>query len=76
LRRLREQVSGRGDERLALLLAGVDMYVSIGHEWELLEIMRQFAHDAEDMVRNTPRASELKRLYELDDPGDGPAGKP
>jgi hypothetical protein len=64
LRRLREEVSQRGDERLALLLAGVDLYLSVGREWELLETMRKFAHEAEDMVRNTPTAAELKKLYE------------
>lgn len=69
LRRLREETSQRGDECLALLLAGVEMYISIGREFDLLEIMRQFAHDAEDMVRNTPTAAELKTLYERVDPG-------
>lgn len=69
LRRLREEAAERGDDCLALLLAGVDLYVSVGREWELLEIMRKFAHDAEDMIRNTPSASELKRLYERDDSG-------
>ncbi len=64
LRKLREEVRQRGDECLALLLAGIDMYVAIGREWELLEIMRKFAHDAEEMVRNTPTAAELKKLYE------------
>jgi hypothetical protein len=64
LRRLREEVSRRGDECLALLLAGVDLYASVGREWELLEIMRKFAHEAEEMVRNTPTAAELKKLYE------------
>ena len=64
LRRLRDEVSQRGDECLGLLLSGVDLYVSIGREWELLEVMRTFAHDAEEMVRNTPTASELKRLYD------------
>jgi hypothetical protein len=68
LQRLRQQASERGDECLALLLGGVELYVSIGREWELLETMRQFAHDAEDMVRNTPSASELKRLYEATGP--------
>jgi hypothetical protein len=67
LRRLRHEVSERGDDCLALLLAGVDMYVSIGREWELLEVMRKFAHEAEDMVRNTPSAAELRRLYEQED---------
>jgi hypothetical protein len=69
LRRLLEEVSQRGDECLALLLAGVDLYVSVGREWELLEIMRKFAHEAEEMVRNTPTAAELKRLYEQEDTG-------
>jgi len=67
LQRLREEVSQRGDECLAMLLAGVEVYASIGREWELLEIMRKFAHDAEEMVRNTPSAVELKKLYERED---------
>lgn len=69
LRRLRDEVRQRGDECLAMLLAGVDMYTAVGREWELLEIMRKFAHDAEDMVRNTPTALELKKLYERDEGG-------
>lgn len=67
LRRLREEVSQRGDECLAMLLAGVDLYTSIGREGELLEVMRRFAHDAEEMVRNTPSAAELKELYDQED---------
>jgi hypothetical protein len=66
---LREEVSQRGDECLALLLAGVEVYVSVGREWELLEVMRKFAHDAGEMVENTPSASDLKRLYEREDSG-------
>jgi hypothetical protein len=69
LHRLREEVKNRGDECLAMLLAGVDLYTTIGREWELLEIMRKFAHDAEEMVRNTPTAADLKRLYEREDAG-------
>jgi hypothetical protein len=69
LRQLRENVSRRGDECLSLLLAGIEMYVSIGREWELLEIMRKFAHDAEDMVRNTPTSAELRKLYDREDAG-------
>jgi hypothetical protein len=69
LRQLHEEVKQRGDECLAMLLAGVDMYVAVGREWELLEIMRKFAHDAEEMVRNTPSPAELKKLYERDDGG-------
>ena len=64
LRRLYEEVRQRGDECLAMLLAGVDMYTAVGREWELLETMRKFAHDAEEIVRNTPTATELKKLYE------------
>jgi hypothetical protein len=52
-----------------MLLAGVDLYTSVGREWELLEIMRKFAHDAEEMVHNTPSAAELKKLYERTDTG-------
>lgn len=67
LRELREKVTSRGDECLGLLLGGVDLYASMGREWELLEIMRRFAHEADEMVRNTPSAAELKNLYERDD---------
>ena len=69
LRRLCDETRQRGDECLALLLAGVDLYVSMGREWDLLEIMRKFAHDAEEMVNNTPSAADLKRLYEREGPG-------
>jgi hypothetical protein len=69
LRRLQREVKQRGDDCLAMLLAGVDVYAAVGREWELLEVMRNFAHEAEEMVRNTPSASELKRLYERDDGG-------
>lgn len=72
LRRLRKQVKERGDECLATLLAGVEMYIAVGREWELLEIMRKFAHEAEEMVRDTPSAAELKKLYERED-GEPPA---
>lgn len=71
LRRLHDEVKRRGDDCLAMLLAGVDMYAAVGREWELLEVMRQFAHEAEDMVRNTPSAAELKELYEREH-GDKP----
>lgn len=74
LRRLRAEASERGDECLAMLLGGVELYVSVGREWELLEIMRKFAHEAEEMVQNTPSASELKRLYERDDSAPGNTG--
>ena len=70
LRELQREVRERGDECLAMLLAGIDLYIAIGREWELLEIMRKFAHDAEDMVRNTPSVAELKKLYERTDEGE------
>jgi hypothetical protein len=73
LRRLRDEINRRGDECMALLLSGVDMYISVGREWELLEVMRKFAHEAEDMVRNTPSAADLQRLYDQDD--SGPPGE-
>jgi len=37
--------------------------------------MRKFAHEVEDMVRITPGAAVLKRLYERED-GDRPAYQP
>ena len=67
LRRLRAAIDRRGDKCLAMLLGGVELYVSVGREWELLERMRAFAHDAEEMVHNTPTANELRLLYEQDD---------
>jgi hypothetical protein len=67
LRQLREEIRERGDECLAMLLGGVELYVSVGREWDLLETMRSFAHEAEDMVRNTPSAADLKRLFERED---------
>jgi hypothetical protein len=57
----------RGDDCLALLLAGVHLYVTVGRELELLEVIRTFAHQAEHMVKNTPTANDLKRLYEQED---------
>ena len=72
LRRLQREVKQRGDDCLAMLLAGVDVYAAVGREWELLEVMRRFAHDAEEMVQNTPSAAELKKLYEREDGGQPP----
>jgi hypothetical protein len=67
LRRLREEVGRRGDKCLAMLRAGVEVYTSVGREMELLEVMRKFAHDAREMVHNTPTAAELRKLYERED---------
>jgi hypothetical protein len=68
LRKLRDTAAERGDDCLATLLAGVDLYVSLGREIELLEVMRSFAHEVREAVENTPSAEDLKRLYEMDDP--------
>lgn len=67
LRRLQSEIRQRGDECLATLLAGVEMYAAIGREWELLEIMRNFAHNAQEMVHNTPSAADLQKLYDRKD---------
>ncbi|HXJ44324.1 MAG TPA: hypothetical protein VNH18_33865 [Bryobacteraceae bacterium] len=67
LRRLQQEAGQRGDACLSMLLAGVGMYIAVGREWELLETMRKFAHDSEEMVRNTPSAQDLKMLYERED---------
>jgi hypothetical protein len=61
-------VTERGDRCLGLLLAGLEVYMAVGREAELLEIMRKFADDAEEMVQNTPTAAQLRMLYEREDP--------
>jgi hypothetical protein len=73
LRRLQDEVKQRGDDWLAMLLAGIDIYTAVGREWELLEIMRKFALDGQEMVRNTPTAAELQKLYEREDGGQPPS---
>jgi hypothetical protein len=76
LHKLRQEVQERGDHCLAMLLGGVNLYVSVGREWELLEIMRKFAHDADEMVRNTPTAAELKALYDREEGDQSPPPLP
>jgi hypothetical protein len=68
LRRLRRQVAERGDQRLALLLAGVELYAVLGREFELLEIMRTFAHDMHEAVEGTPSIKELEELFNREPP--------
>lgn len=63
LRRLRRQVAERGDQRLALLLAGIELYAVLGREFELLEIMRTFAHEMHEAVEGTPSIKELEDLF-------------
>ena len=63
LQMLSQEVAGRGDECLSMLLQGINLYVSLGREWELLESMRAFAHDSQEMVNGTPSPAELEDLY-------------
>jgi hypothetical protein len=50
------------------LLAGVELYVVLGREFDLLEAMRSFAHDMHQVVEGTPTALELEQLFERDPP--------
>jgi len=68
LRRLRQEVAERGDERLAMLLAGVELYAILGREFELLETMRAFAHEIHEAVEGTPSAKELEELFNREPP--------
>jgi hypothetical protein len=63
LRRLREEARARGDEAFSVLLSGLELYLSLGREFELLESMRAFAEEIKGAVENTPTAAELERLY-------------
>jgi hypothetical protein len=60
---LRHEVEERGDRRLALLLAGIELYAILGCEFDLLEIMRAFAHGMHEAVKGTPTARELEELF-------------
>jgi hypothetical protein len=64
LQRLVRDSSERGDACLSILLAGVDLYVRAGREFELLETMRKGAEEMREAVENTPTAQELRRLFE------------
>ena len=64
LGRLITQVRSRGEECLAVLLEGVEMFVSLGRELELLEIMSEFEREIRPAVEGTPSVTELKRLYD------------
>ena len=68
LRRLRNELLERGDEHLALLLAGVELYATLGREYELLDIMRVFAHEMHEAVQGTPTAIELDELFNREPP--------
>jgi hypothetical protein len=66
LRQLTEEARTRGDECLAVLLEGLEMYISLGREVELLELMRDFEREIRPAVDGTPSAEELERLYGSD----------
>ena len=68
LRHLRHEIAERGDTRLALVLAGVELYATLGREYELLEVMRTFAHEMHDAVQGTPTAKELEELFDREPP--------
>jgi hypothetical protein len=56
----------RDDECLSLLLAGVELYIRAGREFELLEVMRNRVEEMRDAVQNTPSAEDLRRMFEDD----------
>ena len=68
LRQVRREIVDRSDSSLALLLAGVELYAVLGREFDLLEIMRSFAHDMHQIVEDTPTVRELEQLFERDPP--------
>ncbi len=70
LRDLRNRAFRRGDESLAILVAGVDLYLSLGREYELLEVMQKFAEQMAGPVANTPTAAELERLFRHEPPSE------
>lgn len=73
LRKLRNLTAERGEECLSALLSGVDLYVSLGQEMELLEMMRDHAASLRESVEGTPTAEDLKRLYHDERPGSDDA---
>jgi len=72
IRQLRHEVEERGDRRLALLLAGVELYATLGREFELLETMRAFAQEMHEAVQGTPTARELEELFNREPPARSP----
>ena len=66
LRRLSENARARGDDCLTVLLEGLEMYISLGREVELLELMRAFEREIRPAVEGTPSAEDLERLYRAD----------
>jgi hypothetical protein len=73
IRRLQDEVEERGDRRLAMLLAGLELYATLGREFELLETMRAFAHEMHDAVQGTPSARQLEELFNREPPTESPS---
>jgi hypothetical protein len=67
LRQLIEHAGKRGDHTMAVLLAGIELYATLGREYELLETMKRFAEDIREAVENTPSAAQLRELYNRED---------
>ena len=68
LRKARHEIAELGDHRLAMILAGAELYALLGREFDLLEVMRAFAHDMHQAVERTPTARELEELFEREPP--------
>ena len=68
LRRLRDETRSSGDDTFNTLLSGLELYMALGREFELLEHMRHFAEEMRESVENTPTASDLERLYRAEEP--------
>ncbi len=71
LRELRDRAADRGDECLSALLAGIDLFVALGRELEVLDALRGMAQDVRHAAEHTPTAEDLRRLYDMDDSGSG-----
>jgi hypothetical protein len=52
---------------MGVLLAGIELYATLGREYELLEVMKRFAEDIREAVENTPSAAQLRELYQRED---------
>jgi len=55
-----------------LLLAGLELYATLGREFELLETMRTFAREMHEAVQGTPTARELEELFNREPPARAP----
>ena len=60
---LRDRAHHRDERCFATLLTGIDLFLSLGKEIELLEMMRDYADHMRDAIENTPSAQELEELY-------------